>query len=318
MLNNQKLQIFDDLGIGVPFIKGQNVSVRKCWHFCTDGNAVSGIFQNDADFMHGMNRIYIGSLKFRVIILAFCLMDTHIHFILYGEYDQCLNFINEYLRATSRYLFFTYKEKHKLAKVPVSAQKITDDLYLKTAICYVLKNPTVAGIQFNPYDYPWSSAALYFRKEGLWTSPAWTAMDGISSVRLSYREKREILHTAIKIPENVSVVGNMVFPGEYVSYDIVEKIFRTSKSFSYFMGQNKEFEIEAREGTLSQLSMPLKELQQYRDEVLLQEFGARTLRSLDVGKRMKLAKILRSKYNCSVKQLCRVCGLNYTEVKASF
>ena len=163
-----------DLSLNALFVKGENAAVRDCWHLSTDGNAVDSMFYDEMDFIDGMNRIQIVSSQFDVIILAFVLMDTHVHFIIYGKYDESNHFIHEYLRRTSMYLEKRYCQTKKLKNVPVSCQRITDDRYLKTAICYVIKNPTAAGLQYTPYEYPWSSGALYFRNRGGWTSPAWT------------------------------------------------------------------------------------------------------------------------------------------------
>ena len=51
-------QIILDLGLNVPFVKGQNIPIRNCWHFSTDGNAVDVMFYED-DFIDGMNRVYV-------------------------------------------------------------------------------------------------------------------------------------------------------------------------------------------------------------------------------------------------------------------
>ena len=37
-------QIESDLGLNVPFVKGQKIKVKNCWHFSTDGNAVDAMF----------------------------------------------------------------------------------------------------------------------------------------------------------------------------------------------------------------------------------------------------------------------------------
>ena len=82
---DQKLlrQIISDLGLNLAFVKGQDIRIRNCWHFSTDGNAVDMLFYDELDFIAGMNRIYVTVKGYRVIILAFSLMDTNIHFILY-------------------------------------------------------------------------------------------------------------------------------------------------------------------------------------------------------------------------------------------
>lgn len=100
---NQELlgQITSDLGLDRPFVRGQKIIIRNCWHFSTDGNAVDAMFYDEDDFIVGMNRIYTTVRCYRVIILAFSLMDTHIHFVLYGKFDDCNRFIHDYVRRTS-------------------------------------------------------------------------------------------------------------------------------------------------------------------------------------------------------------------------
>ena len=97
----------------------------------------------DEDFRAGMNRIYIVVGKHRIIILAFALMDTHLHFILYGDLDACKRFMHDYVKRTSQYIALRHGEHNKLDNLPINYQTIDTDTYLKTAICYVINNPPV-------------------------------------------------------------------------------------------------------------------------------------------------------------------------------
>ncbi|MCQ2134065.1 MAG: hypothetical protein MJY88_03775 [Bacteroidales bacterium] len=314
-LNDDSLSLIEtDLGINVPYVSGSKVKVRKCWHFTTDGNAVDAIFMNDKDFAAGMNRIYVLAARFQIVILAFCLMDTHIHFILYGEFDECNRFMHEYIKLTSMAIAHDHGDMKKLSDVPVNYQPITDDVYLKTAICYVLRNPTVGGLSYNPYDYPWSSAALYFRKQGLWTSPVWTKYsDGLLNPGIRFQ--RDLLRTRRTGYENLELFEGMVVPSNYVAYELVEAVFRTCRSFLYFMGRTREDDIEQRGGTISMLSVPMQEMRQNKNEMCQRMFGVQTVRKLSSAQRLRLAKALKAKYNSSVKQIARLCGLVYDEVK---
>ncbi|MBQ2194598.1 MAG: hypothetical protein II408_04420, partial [Bacteroidales bacterium] len=144
-------QIVQDLGLNVPFVKGQNIPIKNCWHFSTDGNAVDVMFYED-DFIDGMNRVYVTVKGYRIIILAFSLMDTHIHFVLYGEFDECNRFVHDYVRRTSWYMSVKHNEHHKFEDVPIQHQEVDTDYYLKIVICYTVKNAPVAGIPHNALD----------------------------------------------------------------------------------------------------------------------------------------------------------------------
>ena len=117
-------RIVSDLGLDRPFVKGQKIIIKNCWHFSTDGKAVDVMFENDDDFIAGMNRIYITVKGFRVVILAFSLMDTHVHFVLYGEFEECNRFMHEYIRRTSQYISTAHGERHKLDNVPIDYQPV--------------------------------------------------------------------------------------------------------------------------------------------------------------------------------------------------
>ena len=334
MRNNLKETIATDLGLGSPFVKGMVRTVKRCWHFSTDGNAVDIMFFDEKDYLVGMNRIYVVSRKYKVVILAFSLMDTHVHFILYGEFDECNRFVHEYVRRTSQYIASTRKDRNKLDKVPVNWQEIDTEEYLKTAICYVVKNAPAAGKPFVASDYPWSSGPLYFRGEGTWCSPGWTFSSVIDSKALpretgealsvisegstanyTIRHRRKEFHTKQSFETEVKMIGDLVFPGEYVDYLAVEQLFRTHRAYHYFFCKSKESEIESRGGYISQLSIPMQEMRQHKNEMCKELFGHESSNRLNTQQRLRLAKALRKKYNSSKKQIIRLCGLVYDEVK---
>ena len=309
-------QIESDLGIDSSFVKGQEKQINNCWHFSTDGNAVDILFCSDQDFRDAMNKIFVVWLNFNVSILAFCLMSTHVHFVLYGELGECRRFVHEYVRRLSINIAHKYRTSHKMEGVEISVQKIDTDTYLKTVICYVIRNPYAAGLDFNPWDYPWSSGSLYFRKDTLWTSPLYQSSVGVKELgSMSLKDIQSLLKTKDREFPNARVIGGMVFPGEYVASDLVKNIYRTVKSYNYFLFKTKDMDVESRGGEISRLSLPLQELKQHRDEQILQMFGNVSLRGLDTKKRILLARRLKSMCNCSSKQIVRLCGLVYEEVK---
>lgn len=312
-----KSKVEADLSLDRAFIKGQALKVNNCWHFSTDGTSVDVMFFDKQDFRDGMNRIYILSARYEVTILAFTLMDTHVHFIFYGEYDQCNKFMHEYVRQISWNISVRHGERHKFRFDSIHHQKIDTDLYLKTAICYVIKNAPVGGIHYNAYDYPWSSAALYFRDSGSWTSPQWTT--GLVRSK-DYHPGKTDMQTFLKthtVPDqDYSVIDGIVFPGEYVDYHLVERIFRTHKSFNYFMCVSKEKDVEERGGSISYLSLPMQEMRQHKTEICRELYGNISIRSLNTSQRLRLARVLKSRYNSSPKQVARLCGLVYSEVKS--
>ena len=67
------------------------------YHFCTNGLLKNIIFSSNEDYIYGMNAIANCKIQYiDVKILAFCLMNNHVHFILDCEKDDGLLFMKHY------------------------------------------------------------------------------------------------------------------------------------------------------------------------------------------------------------------------------
>lgn len=308
--------IASDLGFDRPAIRGQLVPIKNCWHFYTSGESVEVLFHDEEEFRDGMNRIFPVAIAYDVLILAFVLMDTHVHFILYGPFDACNRFIHEYLRRTSMHLSSKYQGRNYLKGIEISHQAINDDRYLKTAICYVIKNPLTAGLPYNTWDYPWSSGALYFRHSNYWTSPVWIRETELKVMNAS--DWRKLTKCKSKPGVEVRAINNLVLPSEYVAVSIVERIFRSIRAYNYFLSTSKDIDVESRGGAISHLSIPLSEMRNNRRILLQEKFGVSELLGLSMEQRISLARSMRARYNCSPKQIAKLCGLVYEEVKSIF
>ena len=302
-----------DLGIGLPFIKGQSQPVRNCWHFSTDGAYAEVLFRDRTDFVDAMNRIYLLARKHNIVILAFCLMDNHLHFIIYGLFDDCQRFVHEYIRQTSVSISKRFGYRHELVSLPVSFQAITDDTYLKRAICYVHKNPTAANLPYLPHDYPWSSGALPFRNQGYWSSPPWP---WTTPAQLSGEERRARFRTRDYLPNTLKVWEDLILPENYIPVETVERIFRSARVYQIFLGSTRDEDIEARGGAISHLSLPDAQLREHRRRISLELFGKAGTRELSTVQRVRLAKELRRRFNSSPKQVARLVGLKLDQVES--
>lgn len=311
-LNIIESEISSDLSLGLTVAKGQSVSIKNCWHFYTAGDSVDVIFHDDNEFLDGMNRILPVVACYDVLILAFVLMDTHVHFVLYGDFDSCNRFIHEYVRRTSMYISLRYQGRNALKDIEISHQVVDNDRYLKTAICYVLKNPVSAGLPYNSWDYPWSSGPLYFRHSNSWTSPKW--MLGMDYMVQKVDEIRQLAKSRVKIKPGIRVVDGLILPSQYVAVSVVEKLFRSHKAFNFFMSISKDIDVESRGGAISHLTVPLSEMRDNRRMISQEMFGVTELRGLSMRQRVQLARRLKAQYNCSPKQIAKLCGLVYNEV----
>lgn len=305
--------VLSDLGINVRSQFGQLIPVFNCFHCFSDGARTQSLFQTTDDFKLATNKLAVAVAEFDVILLAFCLMSNHFHLILYGNEDICRAFLGEYARR-----LMMSKPSSETTGIPVALKPIPDDGYLKTAICYVLKNPVAARMPYLPNTYPFSSGFLLFAAkngENPWLKPFWLDSEATAMcyADLSYREKRKLTRSKKDIPGEWRITDGLIFPGDFVAYNLCERIFGTTRSFNYFMSSGKELDEEKE--SFSPLSIPDSEMKKHRDEIALALFGTTSVRSLSATQRGVLAKRLKSQFGCPVKQLSRLVRLDANAVQ---
>ena len=283
-----------------------NLNNRKqYYHICSDGNFTSVIFHNPDDFKAAMNRLAILSHKYHIVILAFVLMDNHIHIIVRAfSKDVCTLFAQEFKRLTGKYCAHHYGTEGALRRLPVQVLPIVDEDDLKTKICYVLKNPTKARIAMF-YNYPWGTGNLYFRN----VKDASIPERGIRVKDLGVNQLRSVCQSRQQIPAEWILVDGLILPENYVPVADVEAFFKTPRSFMYFLSLNKDDEIERETSNDDNIRLTDTELRQVRNLLSKQLFGTAKLLELSLPQRLKLARCLRSKYLCSKKQIARIVRL---------
>lgn len=123
------------------------------YHFCTNGLLKNLLFVSDQDYIYAMNTIAFSKLKYpSVNILAFCIMNNHVHFIFDCEENEGRNFMIYYKRRIGMYLHDLYPNERNLIGADVACKKMSDPDYIVKAIAYVLRNPLSAGIKLVPNE----------------------------------------------------------------------------------------------------------------------------------------------------------------------
>ena len=266
--------------------------MRDCWHICTRGLENEVIFKSDEDFIYGMNGVAVFALIYDLKILAFCLMDNHVHFVVQGSRDACIKFIRYYKRRLSVLADMTVADE--------CLKKIDDEEYLKRVIAYVLRNPMSAGLDAFPVTYRWGSGVLYFN--GMYHS-----QEKVSVADVGRKELRKILGTRVVLPDNYRLTRDMcVDPACYVDYRAVEELYRSPARMMFYMSRNEDMEMELASGILDRHRYGDKELRGVVMQMCRDMFRSDSPESLCVEDRYRLADALRRKYGLSVSQLARI------------
>lgn len=274
--------------------------MKKYWHVCTEGLKQGVIFKERKDFVFGMNGIPVCALKHRILVLAFCLMDNHVHFIVAGEEQDCRKFVFSYRRRLSVLA--------DMEGVDVCIKAIGDMEYLRMAIGYVLRNPMDAGGKELPFYYEWGSGALYFRGDVSVPFRSWNSQ---SVADMGPKKMRVLLKSNFILPDYYMVSPEgVVLPENYVRADIVERVFGLPVRFIYSVLRNDAVEMELAGEVLRKVRYTDSELAGSVIGLCRQKFRAESPESLAMEDRCRLAGLLRKRYGIGVKQISRLTGVN--------
>lgn len=286
------------------------------YHCATKGFDHCVLFADPREFIAGMNRVALCTAKLKeispVIVIAFCLMDNHLHVVLYGSREACLKWMALYHKLT-----MMWQRSHREAD-PVDepwdydAWQVYDEEDLKQKIAYVFRNPTVARMGFTPQGYRWSSARLVFSDYGV-------LPEGARSIgSLSSYEFRNAFESKIGLPAEWHLLQDgLIWPGDYTDFKRVEKLFGHPRNLLYFLNQNVETEIN-QQMYGETISLPDQDVARIAREIAQRQFGANEIARLDVQDRIRLCRLVKKETRASLKQLARISHLPLSDLKRIF
>ena len=277
------------------------------FHICTEGRKLSWMFQDDDDFIAGINRIGLCYLKTGVIVMAYVLMDNHVHFVLYGTMLQCKQFINTYKRLTGIWILNKYGIRDYLRLLPTEIIRIESEESLLNTIAYLDRNPLMAGYKYMHGEYPWGSSRYAFKDISTLT----LSKDGFKPIStLTRRKQRELLNSKVLFPDEWLINDSgMIHPLSFLNINKLEACYKSPMRYSYFLAKKLEGIVEQELEHSRKLFIPDKDLRPIVAEIIRSNFGNKNLQQLDVNERLFIAKKLRHNYASTIKQISRMIHL---------
>ena len=287
----------------------KNSDSAAYYHVCTDGNALAWMFKDTEDFIAGVNRIGICAFETCIQIIAFILMDNHVHSVLYGTLPKCKEFITRYKTLTGKWISSKYQLKEYLKHLPSEFILIESEEQLLDTIAYIDRNSIVAGGRYLPSEYPWGSARYMFREKRI---PC-----GRHISEMSKKEVHESLNTWSTLPEDwiVDDQGMLIPERCFINIDFIEGLFRSPTRYLYHLSRKLEGKIEMQQGIRA--FIPDKELRPVTEELAKKLFGKSKVKDLDFNSKILLARKLRYDYASTPKQISRMLSMD-SEILSKF
>lgn len=273
------------------------------YHVCTDGTALEWMFQDDEDFIAGVNRIAVCQLLTGVKVVAFVLMDNHLHLLLFGSRRMCMRFIHTYKVLTGKWIGRKYGKSGHLRGLPVEVIRVKDEEELMDLISYIDRNPLRAGFRYLPTEYRWGSARYVFKI--MQRRETETVADiGLNAVRRK-------MHTRVKLPKSwlVDEFGMYVPDKTFLDVENIQEIYKSPARYAYFMAKKLEGKVELSMARNGKVFLSDRELRPVVAEISMKMYKTTEASGLDVNSKLQIAKELRRSYACSVKQIGRMLGL---------
>lgn len=269
------------------------------YHVCTDGNALEWMFKDDIDFIAGINRIAICVHGSFVEVIAYVLMDNHVHFILHGDIVHCKNFITKYKLLTGKWIRKRHGIREHLKHLPTQLVLISCEEQLLDTIAYIDRNPIIAGYKFLPSEYPWGSAKYMFR----------TIIQDTGDARelstFNHSELHRMLKTWNNLPKEWKINEHgMVLPENFLNISKLESLFKSPVKYIYHLSKKLEGKIELQQGALTFTGD--KELRIITNNMTQELFGGMSIDRLDFNSKLILARKLRYNYASTPKQISRM------------
>ena len=283
------------------------------FHCATKGLTDDVLFSSEKSFIAGMNRIAVCYLmqkvKHPIVVLAFCLMDNHLHFILHGTYDSCNRFMELYKRLTEIWLENHPEEGSQGKEWDIGIWQIANREKLIEKVVYVLRNPMTAGQPYSPTSYRWSSGNLLFSDKGF------PLKISILAGSLSLSERRRRFNTRVLIPDEWRILpDDVIWPGCYTEYARVERLFKGVKSFLFELNQKVEDDVN-QEMEEEYISLPDGDIREKALALASYMYNKERIADLTVLQRQVVGKELKKLTGTSTKQIARIVRIKYDLLK---
>lgn len=131
------------------------------FHVISRGINKQTIFEDDKDYLRYIKYITKYVIVYNVKIISYCLMNNHVHMLLYGNSTEISNFMKCVNQCYVNSYNLRYERIGSLIQNSPKKIPVVNIRYLINVFFYVLKNPARANI-CQADKYAWNSYKEYF------------------------------------------------------------------------------------------------------------------------------------------------------------
>lgn len=138
----------------------RQTSNTKVYHIIIRGNDKQDIFYDEKDYEKFEKEVVKSKEKYRCEIYAYCVMNNHVHLVIFDKENKISKIIQSITIAYSSYFSKKYEKVGHLFQNRFLSKNIETREYLLEVVRYIHQNPSKAKIA-NINKYKWSSYQEY-------------------------------------------------------------------------------------------------------------------------------------------------------------
>ena len=140
--------------------QARRISSSGYMHVIVRGIGKQLLFEEEKDYTRYLETLERYCTETGASVCAFCLMENHVHLLLYGETAQITLLMKKIGVSYSEYFNRKYERTGHLFQDRFRSEPVENEAYLLTVFRYILCNPEKAGI-CPASEYPWNSYHVY-------------------------------------------------------------------------------------------------------------------------------------------------------------
>ena len=272
------------------------------YHLSSDGWQEGKLFYNESQYSYGMLLIGILTLRFKITIYDFTLMDNHVHILLSGTGGECTNAFDYFrMKLTARLV------KDGFPPLPVEygfkLTPITNEEQMRVNFLYLDRNVLERGICL-PGGYPWGAAYLHCSFLGEF-------LHGVPACEMSKNKLEKICGSRIPIPPHWEFHPQLgLLPKSFVDSSLFRRLFPSPKEYQTRLVKDYEAFVKLGRVMEDDLNFSKEELRDMANQLARDLFAGKRVQTLSHEEKAKLCVSLEGRYGLSPAQLATALSLS--------
>ena len=266
------------------------------YHLCTDGKK-GLLFHTNEQYAFTMCSIAIITLKYKVKVYACEVMPTHVHLLLSGTGEQCVE--------CYKFIIARIRKKLKEEGYPLppddywfKLRSVDNTESFKKLVVYLARNKYEKG-DCTPVGHLWGTGYLIYNQFA-------ALITGTKVSEMSARQVARITGTTMELPPDWEIHPMLgILPRCFISTDKVYELFPTAKDYVTAMVKDYESIVKIAASVDEEISFSLEEAKDIVNILSQNMFPSVRFRDLTPEQKGKIAVKANASYGLSAKYLAQ-------------